>query len=623
MHLALVALLALVASGPAAGAPPEVPFLASPPPVDGVLEPELARSPARALAIRAGDAAGAEPPVLRLVHGSTYLHLAVEFPSGGLTARDRGYQNGDGLVVVLAEPAGGDAGSERFVVLAFSGGAANASSWARRLVWYENVGLAMRPAGAGVLFAERFAEGRAVFEVRIPWDEVQPFHPWLGPVGLNVMLVRATPSGNARNLLVADGRVDSEGSPRRSEPLRFALPAAEDGLHLAVRHPRNVTEGGRLALRVASSAAAPATVELRLRFLSGEGETALRRSVPLELPAGSQVAGADVDVADLVPSGYRVTWSAAAGSATASGEAGLTVLPRLDAGSARRALAGLGEGVASGSATTIRFLLEEALGERARLHPVDTAAGLFARLARVRDLLERARSGEDVLASRTGLFRRAFVSSRDSTLQPYSVRVPTHASAKRLPLVVYLHGSGQDDRALEGASGWIAGPEALVVAPFARGTSHAYDPPEAQSDIADAVRDAQAAYPVDPERLVLTGFSMGGYGVLRTFAADPQRYAALAVFSGEPDMGTRYGRAGAPSFLDPASLAPFRGVPVFLFHGRRDRNCPFEKAERLASALRAAGAKVTFVVEDVGHERPGDEGVAAYHAWLRAVTEGE
>ena len=54
-----------------------------------------------------------------------------------------------------------------------------------------------------------------------------------------------------------------------------------------------------------------------------------------------------------------------------------------------------------------------------------------------------------------------------------------------------------------------------------------------------------------------------------------------------------------------------RGVPGFVFHGRRGRSRPFEKAERLLAGLRAAGTRVTFVVEDVAHERPPGAAITA------------
>jgi dipeptidyl aminopeptidase/acylaminoacyl peptidase len=37
---------------------------------------------------------------------------------------------------------------------------------------------------------------------------------------------------------------------------------------------------------------------------------------------------------------------------------------------------------------------------------------------------------------------------------------------------------------------------------------------------------------------------------------------------------------------------------VAAFHGRRDNTAPFADAERMVAALRRAGARATFVVED-------------------------
>ena len=53
----------------------------------------------------------------------------------------------------------------------------------------------------------------------------------------------------------------------------------------------------------------------------------------------------------------------------------------------------------------------------------------------------------------------------------------------------------------------------------------------------EVLADVAAHYPVDPERVYLSGFSMGGYGIYRTFSEDPMRYGGLIVLSGVPYAG--------------------------------------------------------------------------------------
>jgi len=131
-----------------------------------------------------------------------------------------------------------------------------------------------------------------------------------------------------------------------------------------------------------------------------------------------------------------------------------------------------------------------------------------------------------------------------------------------------------------------------------------------------------ANYPVDPGRIVLAGFSMGGYGVLRTFYEAPSRFRALAVFSGHPSLPARWGLEGQhPDFLEARYLKPFRGKSLFVSHGRKDQNLPFDAAERMVRALEAAGAVVQFVSDDIGHESSPQIRKAFLH-WLETIEFG-
>jgi predicted esterase len=181
---------------------------------------------------------------------------------------------------------------------------------------------------------------------------------------------------------------------------------------------------------------------------------------------------------------------------------------------------------------------------------------------------------------------------------------------------VFLHGSGQDDRN-ELNRPWLPD-DFILLAPNARGTSHWYNADHAQDDIREAVADVMANYAVDRSRVVLAGFSMGGYGVYRTYKEKPATYRALAVFSGLPRVpGTD---AAAPDFLEKEPAALFSKTPIFIFHGGNDRNCPIELTRALVDRLRSASIAVQFEYEqDKGHEAPGPPTVAAFGTWLKQV----
>lgn len=109
---------------------------------------------------------------------------------------------------------------------------------------------------------------------------------------------------------------------------------------------------------------------------------------------------------------------------------------------------------------------------------------------------------------------------------------------------------------------------------------------------------------VDDDRVYLTGLSMGGFGTWTLGLRHPERFAALAPVCG----GGRLADLGAARGETAAHL---RSLPVWAFHGARDRVVPLEESERMVAALRAAGnreAKLTVYPE------------TEHDAWNQAYT---
>lgn len=599
-----------------------VPFLEEAPRVDGLLDEALAALPARPLPPPERSAPGnpATTATFRLAYGATFLWLFVESPGEALAFRDRAFQNGDGFHVVLAVPRPGGAPSEEFTVVAVSAVDRPAMEWTRRVAWYRGPDRVFVPLSGAARAATAAKDGRLGFELLLPWSDVAPLHPWLSPaVGINLAVVRAVGEREKNvHLLVPDRFVDSEGKPRLSAPLAFAPPAPARGAVSFVSLPAGRLRAGEPLRAVAVTAAAPGAEDaVTLRVRTAEGTLVATARAALRCAASPCRTGVDVDAGTLLPGGYRVEWTTRDGGA--SGEAPLTVLPALDAAAIAARLARLPPAVPSGTKATVELLASEADASLRRLPPYEAAGQERLALEEADALLRRAEAGEDPLAGRTGPFRRAFRSRRDGTLQPYALRVPRGGGAGR-PVLLWLHGSGSDERALFGAPDY-AGGATVDVAPRGRGATHAWATPEALADVDEALADALAATGADASRVVLAGFSMGGYGVYRKFLDAPGRYRALAVFSGHPDLANRWtGAREHPNVLDPAVAARFRGAAVFVFHGRRDRNTPFELTEEVAARLRAAGAAVELVVEDgAGHEAPSGATLERFREWLARV----
>ncbi len=384
--------------------------------------------------------------------------------------------------------------------------------------------------------------------------------------------------------------------------------------------------GEPLRARAVTLSSVEDTESLSVSVLSGEGTRLESTTAEYPCKRGLTFHDFSIDLGDMSPGGYRMAWSSRRDYSKGDDSvraSGLTILPAAAAERFADRLERVKTHLAPGSVTTHRFLINEAFASLRSLKPYETAAKERMALLHLEADLTQAEAGRDILAARTGFMRRAFLSRIDNTLQPYAVRIPAGydpKAARKYPLIVYLHGSASDETNLAGVD-YLSDGEFIELAPRGRGPSNAYTRDHAQEDIEEAVAAVTQSYPIDETRIILTGFSMGGYGVYRTFYEHPGRYKALAIFSGHPDIGSLYFPGeGHPNFLEDKNLVKFKGIAIFLFHGRDDRNCPFAITKELVSKLERAGAKVEFVTEaGAGHQRPGAETIARYRKWLKTV----
>jgi len=95
------------------------------------------------------------------------------------------------------------------------------------------------------------------------------------------------------------------------------------------------------------------------------------------------------------------------------------------------------------------------------------------------------------------------------------------------------------------------------------------------------IEEAQKKHPIDPDRIYLTGLSMGGFGSWSLAAARPDIFAAVAPICGGGNVGD------APKLKD---------MPLWVFHGAKDTVVPLKQSEDMVNAINAAGNKVKFTV---------------------------
>ena len=95
----------------------------------------------------------------------------------------------------------------------------------------------------------------------------------------------------------------------------------------------------------------------------------------------------------------------------------------------------------------------------------------------------------------------------------------------------------------------------IVASPFGRGNAFYEDMGE--QDVLQVLREVQRLYSIDPDRIYLTGGSMGGWGAWNIGLRCPDMFAALA-----PVMGpTEFAFWAGPEPRRPATRAAARCRP--------------------------------------------------------------
>lgn len=194
----------------------------------------------------------------------------------------------------------------------------------------------------------------------------------------------------------------------------------------------------------------------------------------------------------------------------------------------------------------------------------------------------------------------------DGALHRYQVFVPSRrAGGERPALILFLHGSGErgDDnrRQLEVGLGPVIRARmdsfpAIAVFP----QMHAdRDDPGHYAFTALAILDhAQAEFAADPQRIALTGLSMGGFLSYELALMRPERFAAVAPICGgfDPPHGwnpRRIAALGGVTTLDEAARR-LASTPLWIFHGARDDIVRPERSREMIEALHRAGASARY-----------------------------
>lgn len=242
--------------------------------------------------------------------------------------------------------------------------------------------------------------------------------------------------------------------------------------------------------------------------------------------------------------------------------------------------------------------------------------------------------------------------------QPYLVYLPDHYSKAQspLPLIVFLHGIGERGTdtslilkhglpALLSEEYWSPSADIEVSEAQSKWMDYGAVQPDAPEDPVDSVGDRVAGivsfpfivlspqcpedrrwsdyidetlalidhfiatYNVDPARVYLTGFSMGGHGTMTIGAAHPDRFAALWAVAAPLRM------ENSGTFVDKAcNLA---GKPIWLMHGTSDTVVPIDHLYQYNDILTECGIQPRMTIyPNMGHEAREPYSEQEVYTWL-------
>jgi S-formylglutathione hydrolase FrmB len=202
---------------------------------------------------------------------------------------------------------------------------------------------------------------------------------------------------------------------------------------------------------------------------------------------------------------------------------------------------------------------------------------------------------------------------------PVAAVVPAGASAGPRPLLIFLHGKGQDensnlDDAFYTALARLGSSAPDVVFPYGGTDSYWHNRASGAWGayvLDEVIGDAVKRLGADPKRIAIGGISMGGFGAFDLARLRPREFCAVGGHS--PAMWVSAAQTPAGAFDDARDFAlnnviaiarhgdPYRGMAVWIDVGTQD---PFRAADAtFADALRHDREPVDFHVWSGGHDQ--------------------
>jgi poly(3-hydroxybutyrate) depolymerase len=207
-------------------------------------------------------------------------------------------------------------------------------------------------------------------------------------------------------------------------------------------------------------------------------------------------------------------------------------------------------------------------------------------------------------------FVHATFTDNDGRIVRYVVFIPhNYDGEKHFPVILFLHGGGEKQPIPWGMRGYIKDHEKtfdfITVFPHMDDEKDKYwslDGPGGKHAMR-ALDEVMKHYKTDPNRVYLTGFSVGGIYTWELAARTPERWAALA-----PVAGRSY----------PQWTRKVKDIPIWAFNGAVDKEIPPENTRATIALLKELGAHPKYTeYPGVGHTPEYAYREERLYVWLK------
>ncbi len=250
----------------------------------------------------------------------------------------------------------------------------------------------------------------------------------------------------------------------------------------------------------------------------------------------------------------------------------------------------------------------------------DAHAGTFYRYDKTtKQLGEIAQVRPETAGRQLATMKAISFPAPDGANVPAYLTIPAGSNGKNLPTVVLPHGgpSARDEWGFDWLAQFFAARGYAVIQPNFRGSDGYGDDWLVENgfkgwrtsigDVTAAAKYLIAQGVADPKKVVIVGWSYGGYAALQSAAVEPRLYKAAVAIAPVTDLAMV--RKEAQGFTSERLVKDFVGtgphlvegsplrnvssiqIPVLLVHGDRDANVAVAQSARMHAALLGAGKK--------------------------------